>query len=98
MPLGVEYMDQVHARSIIAVKQPKLPPQIESFIWARIEGDCEENRLWVVEPAEIDADLLSAKDLVKSTEQRIVPVRVLDLSDHEKVICKNLDCQNRLKC
>ena len=37
------------------------------------------------------ADLLSAKALVKSTEQRIVPVRVISLSDHEKVICKNAE-------
>ena len=54
-----------------------------------MEEDCEENRLWVVEPADIKMDLLSVKALVKSTEQRIVPVRVLNLSGHEKVICKN---------
>ena len=37
-----------------------------------MEGDCEENRLLVVEPAEVQTDLLSAKALVKSTEQIIV--------------------------
>ena len=44
--------------------------------------------MWVVEPAEIQTDLLSAKTF-KSTKQRIVPVRVLILLAHEKVICKN---------
>ena len=43
----------------------------------------------VVEPTEIQTDLLSAKALVKSTEQKIIPVRVINLSGHEKVICKN---------
>ena len=47
--------------------------------------------MWVVEPAEIQTDLISAKALVKSTEQKIVPVRVLNLSGHEKVINKNTD-------
>ena len=42
-----------------------------------------------MEPAEIQTDLLSTKALVKSTEQRIVPVRVINLSSHEKVMCKN---------
>ena len=41
--------------------------------------------MWVVEPAEIQTDLIPAKALVKSTEQKIVPVRVLNLSGHEKV-------------
>ena len=40
-----------------------------------MEGDCEEHRLWIVEPAEIQMDLLSAKTFVKSTEQRTVSVR-----------------------
>ena len=54
-----------------------------------MEGDCVENHLWVVEPAELRSDLLSAKVLVKTTEQEIVPVRVLNLSDQKKVISKN---------
>ena len=41
--------------------------------------------------AEIQTDLISAKALVKSTEQKIVRVRVLNLSGHEKVISKNID-------
>ena len=40
---------------------------------------------------EIKTDLLSAKALVKSTEQRIVPVRVIHLSGREKTISKNSD-------
>ena len=36
-----------------------------------------------------NSNLLSAKAHAKSTEQIIVPVRVLNLSGHEKVICKN---------
>ena len=71
------------------MEQQKLPPQSESLIWARMEGDCVENHLWVVEPAELRSDLLSAKVLVKTTEQEIVPVRVLNLSDQKKVISKN---------
>ena len=91
IPLDVGYQHQVHARRKVAVEQQKLPNQCESLIWARTEGDCEENRLWVVESAEIQTDLLSAKALIKSTEQRIVPVRVINLSGHEEVIGKNSD-------
>ena len=43
-----------------------------------MDGDCEENHLWIVEPAEIQIDLLSAKS-----------VRVINLSGHDKVICKD---------
>ena len=57
-----------------------------------MEGDFEENRLWVVEPAEIQTELLSPKAFVKSTEQRIVPVRVLNLSGHEKSSIKTQRC------
>ena len=32
-------------RRLAAVEQQKLPPQCESFIWVRVEGDCEESRL-----------------------------------------------------
>ena len=56
-----------------------------------MEGDGEENRLWVVEPAEIQTDLLSEKVFAKSTGQRIVPVRTINLSGREKCICKNSD-------
>ena len=42
-------------------------------------GDCEETRLWIVEPAEIETELLSAKTLVKPIEYKIVPMRVLNL-------------------
>ena len=91
IPLDVGYKHQVHTRRIVAVEQQKLPPQSESLIWARMEGDCEENRLWVFEPAEIQTELLSAKALVQSTEQKIVPVRVLNLSGHGKVISKSSD-------
>ena len=45
--------------------------------------------MWVVEPAEIQTDLILAKVLIKSTEQKIIPVRMLNLSGHEKVISKN---------
>ena len=38
--------------------------------------------MWVVEPAEIQTDLISAKALVKSTKQK---------KCHEKVISKNPD-------
>ena len=78
IPLEVGYKHQEYARRIVAIGQQKLPPQSESLIWTRIDGDCEETRLWVVEPAEIQTDLISAKALVKSTEQKIVPVRVLN--------------------
>ena len=78
----------MHNRRIVALEQQKVLPQSESLIWASMEGDCEENRLWFVEPAEIQTDLLSAKALIKSTEQTIVPVRVISLSGNE-VICKN---------
>ena len=47
--------------------------------------------MWVVELAEIQTDLFSAEALVMSTEQRIVPVKVINLTAHEKVICKNSD-------
>ena len=47
-----------------------------------------------MESAEIQTDLISAKALVKSTEQKIVPIRVLNLSGHEKAINKHIDvCQ-----
>ena len=82
----VGYKYQEHARRIVAVKQHKLPPQSESLMWASMKGYCEENRLWVVEPAEIQKELLSAKALIKLTEQKIVPVRVLNLSGHEKIV------------
>ena len=49
----------------------------------------KKNCLWVIEPAKIQTDLLSAKDLFKSTEQKVVPVRALNLSAHDKVISKN---------
>ena len=42
----------------------------------------------IVESAEIQTDLLLAKALIKSTKQKIVPMRVLNLSGHEKVISK----------
>ena len=80
IPLDVGYKHQVHARRIVAIDQLKLPPQSESLICARIEEDCEELSLWVVEPLEIQMDLISAKALVKSTEQNMLPVRVLNLS------------------
>ena len=35
--------------------------------------------------------LISAKAFVKSNEQKIAPVRVLNLPDHKKVISKNTD-------
>ena len=47
--------------------------------------------MWVGEPAGINTDLISAKALVKSTERKIVLVRVLNLSGHEKIISKNTD-------
>ena len=47
--------------------------------------------MWIVELAEIQTDLMSAKIVVKSTEQNIVPVRVLNLPSHDKVISKNTD-------
>ena len=43
--LDVGYQNQVHTRKVVAVEQQKLPPQSESLIWARMEKDCEENRL-----------------------------------------------------
>ena len=89
IPLDFGYQHQVHARRIVAIEQQNIPPQSESLIWAHMEGDCEENRLWVVEPTEIQTDLLSATALVKSTEQRIIPLRVINLSGHANVICKN---------
>ena len=45
--------------------------------------------MWVVESAELQTDLISAKTFVKSTEQKIIPVRELNLSGHVKVISKN---------
>ena len=45
----------------------------------------------VVETTEVQTDLISLKALVKSTEQKIVLVRALNLSGHEKVISKNTD-------
>ena len=44
IPLDVGYKHLLHARRRIAVEQQKLPPQSESLMWVRIEGDCEENR------------------------------------------------------
>ena len=41
IPLDAGSQQQVHARRIVAIEQQKLPPQSESLIWARIEGDCE---------------------------------------------------------
>ena len=52
--------------------------------------------MWVAEPPEIQTDLISAKALVKTTEQKIVPVRVLNLSGHEKLISKNTDVNTPL--
>ena len=89
LSFDVGYQHRVRAKRIVAVEQQKLPPQSESLIRARIEGDCKENPLWIVEQAKIQTDFLSAKALVKSTVQRIVPVRVINLSGHEKVIYKN---------
>ena len=74
IPLDVWYKHQVHARRLVAVEEQKLPPLNESLKWVRVERDCEKNRLWKVAPAEIQT--LSAKAIVKSTEQGIVPVRV----------------------
>ena len=53
IPLDVGYKNQVHARRLIAAEQQKLLLQSETLICAHVEGDCEEYRLWVVEPAEI---------------------------------------------
>ena len=55
-PLYFGYKHQVHARRIVLFEQQKLPPQSKSLTWASIEGDCEENRLWVVEPVEIQKE------------------------------------------
>ena len=41
-----------------------------------------------MEPAEYQTDLISA---VKSTEQKLIPVRVLNLSGHKEFINKNTD-------
>ena len=43
----------MHTRKLVAVEQQKLQIHSESLIWARIEVDWEETRLWVVEPSEI---------------------------------------------
>ena len=53
--------------------------------------------MWVVKAAEMQADLISAKALVKTIKQKIVPVRVLDLSGDEKVISKNTDVRQEKK-
>ena len=73
IPLDVGYKHQVYARRIVAVVQQKLPPQSESLIWARIEDDCEENRFWVVDPAEIHKELKSTEDSLRL--QRFVSLR-----------------------
>ena len=44
--------------------------------------------MWVVEPTEIQTDLLSERPSSNSAN-RIVPVRVLSFSSYKKVICKN---------
>ena len=85
--LDVGYKHQVHTGRIVAVEKQKMPPRSESLIWARMERDCMENRLWVVKPSEIQTDLLLAK--AKSIEQRIIPVRVMKLSGNERDICNN---------
>ena len=77
IPVDVGYKYQVNARRLVAAEQQKLPPQSESLIWALMEGDCDANRLRIVEPVEIQWELSSTKALVKSTEQKIVGVRVL---------------------
>lgn len=87
--LDVGYDNQTHVRRLVAVGHQKLSPQAETLVWARMEGDCEDNRLWVVEPSEIKNDVITAKALVKTIGEGIVPVRVLNLSGQEKVIIEN---------
>ena len=70
IPPNIAYKHPVHSRRIVAVEQQKLPSRSESLISAHMEGDCEETSLWVVEPVEMQTDLISTKTLVNSTEQK----------------------------
>lgn len=89
--LDVGYKSKAQVRKIVADEHGRIPPRSEALIWARIEGDCVDNRLWVVEPAEIKKELLTAKALVKPSQGGRIPVRVLNLSSHEKVVNKSHD-------
>lgn len=54
-----------------------------------MDGDCENNSLSMIEPVEIKSDLITAKAAVKHCNDRIVPVRVLNLYSYEKIVSIN---------
>ncbi|XP_046807747.1 uncharacterized protein LOC124420072 [Lucilia cuprina] len=87
--MGPNVMISRNVEIPLDVEHQKSPPQSEVLLWARLEGDCEDNSLWVVEPAKIKGDIITVRALVKPCKSKIVPVRVLNLSSYEKIIKPN---------
>ncbi|XP_073815088.1 uncharacterized protein [Musca autumnalis] len=92
IPLNVGYDKSTHIRRLTADHPEIIPPNAEAIIWVAMDGYCGADNLWVVEPAKItNSNILIAHALVRSNDEGLIRVRVLNLSNNEEQISKISD-------
>ncbi|XP_067647345.1 retrovirus-related Pol polyprotein from transposon 17.6 isoform X4 [Eurosta solidaginis] len=67
------------SKRVLVEESQQIPPKSEAFIWAKVDGDCGTNKLWVVEAANKSAlNILVGKTLAMTKQDGRIPVRVLN--------------------
>ena len=90
LPLRMCEESSITARRVVLDHRVKLPPNAESVIWGRLEGDSGTNRLWVMEAGQDigPKEIIVGKALITPDNDLRVPIRALNLSDKTKTIKK----------
>ncbi|XP_017468218.1 PREDICTED: uncharacterized protein LOC108360451 [Rhagoletis zephyria] len=79
VPLRFGYDGPYSSKRVILEESEQIPPKSEAVVWAKIDGDCGTNKLWVVEATQnCTPDVLIGKTLAKTQMDGRIPVRVLN--------------------
>ena len=90
LPLRMNEESPITARRVVMEHRVRLPPNAESVIWGRLEGDSGTNRLWVMEAGQNigTKEIIVGKALITPDSDLRIPIRALNLSDKTKTIKK----------
>ncbi|XP_017483373.1 PREDICTED: uncharacterized protein LOC108372236 [Rhagoletis zephyria] len=79
VPLGFGYDGPYSSKRVVLEESEQIPPKSEAVVWAKINGDCGTNKLWVVEATQNSTpDVLIGKTLAKTQKDGRTAARVLN--------------------
>ena len=80
---------EASVRRVVLVDDVMIPPMSEYIVWAKLDNYPKNQHIAVIEPRrEPSLDyIMTGKSLVVTGPRQLVPVRMMNLSESEKLIC-----------